>query len=176
MTLPWDDRAAAEIELLTGLTVTRHVSITARLVVAIEKYYGILAPSRHRTLIAKLEGPVKAPSEKTPTPSEPSLHVLPALTMSSSSVRVPLVGDPPDPWDALSDPAGTIRDDELVLETVEPARNASPALDSPDLRTVLGHAEHRDEIGSAILDSLEARLRKVALFVVHGDRVAGWSP
>ena len=196
MTRPWDDRAAAEIEFLTGLTVIRHVAITARLVVVLERHYGILASPKHKALVAKLGRSTEVASHQPRTPSETRTDILPALEASSSSVPIPLAEELPDPWDALSDPPETIGDDELVMETVQPARSASNALDSlglipeapalgpvlaptaetesADLRTLLGRAEERDEIGSAILESLKARLCTAALFVVNGDRVSGW--
>ena len=169
MTRPWDDRAAAEIEFLTGLTVIRHVAITARLVVALERHYGIRASPKHKALVAKLGRSTEVASHQPRTPSETRTDILPALEASWSSVPIPLAEELPDPWDALSDPPETIGDDELVMETVQPARSASNALDSlglipeapalgpvlaptaetesADLRTLLGRAEERDEVG-----------------------------
>jgi Type II secretion system (T2SS), protein E, N-terminal domain len=196
MIRPWDHRAAAEIEFLTGLTVIRHVAVMARLVVALEKHYGILASPRHKTLAAKLGESTEAASPATNTASEPLADRLHALTAASSLSRVPLAEDPLDPWTVLSEPAEATEEDELALEMVEPGLSPSdvqealylvretPAPDAAPTPTAeagpaglldqLGRAEGRDEIGSAILDSMKASLRTAALFAVDGERVSGW--
>lgn len=196
MIRPWDHRAAAEIEFLTGLTVVRHVAVMARLVVALEKHYGILASARHKTLVAKLGESTNTAPHATNTASEPRADLPSTPTATSSPSRVPLAKEPLDPWDVPSESAEWTEVDELVLETVEsglsasdvpeplylvretPTPGAAPAPTAEagpaDLLDQLGHAEDRDEIGSAILESMKVRLRTAALFVVDGDQVTGW--
>ena len=159
MTCPWDGRAAAEVEFLTGLTVVKHVAISARLAAAFEKYYGLIAPARQRTLLTRLDGPA---------PGAPRLS--------------PLFPVPAVPWDGPSDPSRSCGRDESLFETVPAGREAAKgragvATGEPrllDLPGRLGRARDRDEIGAAILAALAPGLRTVALFEVHGGRAFGW--
>ncbi len=71
MTRPWDSRAAAEVEFLTGLAVLRHVAISVRLVVAFEKYYGLEAPPRQKALAVALDRLAEVSANPRDTPPEP---------------------------------------------------------------------------------------------------------
>ena len=160
MTCPWDGRAVAEVEFLTGLAVVRHVAISARMAAAFEKYHGVIAPVRQRALITRLDGPAPA-APRVPSPFSPA---------------------PAVPRDGPSDPSRSCSRDESLFETVPAGREgatgraAAPTAE-PRLQGLperLGRARDRDEIGAAILSALAPGLRTVALFEAHGGRAFGW--
>jgi type IV pilus assembly protein PilB len=104
MTRPWDNRAAADIEFRTGLSVSRYVAVTARIVVALEKYYGVLASLRHRSLVARLDRSLRMTSRGTPT--IPSSLNRPLENFSNGtnpfgSLQERLSEEAPNPWDTV---------------------------------------------------------------------------
>jgi hypothetical protein len=164
MTCPWDSRAAAEVEFLAGLTVLRHVAVSARITEALERYYGVSAPSREQALVKRLDRSIAAASPEVLSPGPP----------------------PADAWSAPSDPAVPGGSDESLFETVRmdhgqvtsaavlAALPAIPEERLADLPGRLGRARSRGEIGAALLAVLGPRLRTAALFAAHGGRLFGW--
>jgi hypothetical protein len=238
MSHPRNNPGADEIAFLTGLSVIRHVAISARLSVALEKYYGIVAPAGLKELVAKLDGSAGAPQTGHPPPGgEPpdrapvldSSEIPVAKKLASGLFRIPLSEGPADPWKLASEPMGTaVEEEEMVIDTQAPAARSRSVLEpldfipdhsgeepesagvplpedfprSGDPREVLrgtrppqavrakpvqkaeasadalakrlAEAEGTEEVGMAILDSLRKKLDTVALFLVQGERVAGW--
>lgn len=229
MAHPRDTTGGDEIAFLTGLSVVRHVAIMARLVVALEKYYGFLAPPSQKALVAKLDG---ATLTDQPTPSPPldaepvDLPTVPKLP--SRIFRVPLSDGPADPWKLSPEQRSAAAEEEIVMETAAPATKTRSVLEPLDfipdqsdeepesagvplpetlgrardprealldvraprparaartakndakisaLATRLDRAGGTEDVGIAVLESLREKLDTVALFLVQGDRVAGW--
>src|SRR5450759_1140739 len=67
MAHPRNTPGGDEIAFLTGMSVVLHVAIMARLAVALEKYYGILAPPSQKVLVARLDGAILT-GQPTPAP------------------------------------------------------------------------------------------------------------
>ena len=249
MAHPRDNPGADEIAFLTGLSVVRHVAVTARLGVALEKYYGIPAPASQKTLVAKLDGPVQPSAPPAlPLPEAEDADVPMVKKLPSGFFRIPLSEGPTDPWELASDPVATAVEEEMVIETQAPAsrtrsvlepldfipvhadeepelagspladarshpqdprdalrggaaasrapstspapssHSASSAASGPaagarpgkeesvpgPLARTLATANETEEVGMAILESLRQKLDTVALFLVQGERVAGW--
>jgi hypothetical protein len=196
MTCPWDNRAASEVEFLSGLSVVRHVALTARVVVALERYYGLLAPLRYRALVGRMDRSIAAAAGPALTPLALPADGAPARDRPLPSPPAPLAGIPPGSRIVPSDLSRAVDGGETFFETAGPDRPAGTTANSSrlaaqaagpgssesetgqgdlaDLPRDLARAETRSEIGSTIMAFLGARLRSVALFVVEGDRLRGW--
>ena len=124
MTSPWDSRAAAEIEFRTGLAVLRHVAISARLVVALEKYYGLEAPPRQKALAAALDRLVEAARPALPEPRAVPADAVSRRRPAEGASRAALTGESVNPWDIPSEPDGTLGRDQTLFETVSTSRNS----------------------------------------------------
>jgi hypothetical protein len=185
MAHPRNTLGGDEIAFLTGLSVVRHVAITARLVVALEKYYGILAPRSQKALVTRLDGAIPSGQHGLPPGPETEPADVPAVTkLPSGMFRIPLSDGPADPWKLASEQRSAVDDEEIVIETLAPATKSRSVLEPLDfipddasisaLATRLDRAHGTEEMGVAVLESLREKLDTVALFLVQGDRVTGW--
>ncbi len=193
MARPRENKGAAEIAFFTGLKVIPHVAITARLHVALEKYYGILASFRHKALVAKLERLENPDSAPLDTAEASRRHARGTASLALHEISPPDWSS--DPWMIPSGEADSAGGDDLLLETFTLETSQAPlrALDFvpeppapeatgptglvpavPRLPVLLAYAERPDEIGAAILDSLPDGVGAAALFRVQGDQATIW--
>ena len=133
MAHPHNNPGADEIAFLTGLSVVRHVATSARLAVALEKYYGLPAPATQKSLVAKLDGSTQ--EGQPPAPAELELdpgEVPVARKLPSGLFRIPLSDGPSDPWKVAAEAAATAVEDEMVMETRAPAARTRSVLEPLD--------------------------------------------
>ena len=189
MARPRNNPGTDEIAFLTGMAVLPHVALTVRLIVAMEKYYGVQAPQRLKTLVAKLDGEDPGAVSEASRPAEPDLPSPPKAP--SAIFRIPFADGPADPWKLSWEPETPVAQPEATLiddgPIVPPGRGAGrhgprvkfppPALDAAivdALGTRLAQASGPDEIGEALLEVLKEKVDTIALFMVKGDAVRGW--
>lgn len=112
MAQPNDNPAIRTVARLTGCTVVPNVAIAARVVLAIEKHYGVSA-APHFTALAKVldEMPAEAAAEAPATPAPP---VRPDPTPATEATQAPL------PWSELILALSEARDlDQVATELVD---------------------------------------------------------
>lgn len=155
---PKDLAAVDEIAFLTGMTVVPHVAAEVRIAMALERYYGVAAESRLKTIAARLDGvlppgpdpgPVPAATGETEettlpsrlatqgaVPTRPVPSSRPPAFSSSSSYPASHVESvsAESPWDAGNEAIEYIveRDPGLVVEVFasEPVPGASETVTS----------------------------------------------
>ncbi len=154
MAHPADNPGGDEIAFLTGLSVVRHVAVAARVAVALEKYYGVLASQSHKALVAKLDGP--APAARAPAPAAPSSRPEGAAEtpvagmLPSGMFRIPLSDGPADPWKMKAEHPERAADERIVLETVSPARKSRSVPEPLDFIPVESDDEEPESAGVPI--------------------------
>jgi len=173
---PADLKTIDEIAFRTGLIVRPQVVAEVRLVLALEKYYGIERDRRYIHAAKKVEAKKKK-------------HVPAAAALA-----------PEKTWGISQPKPGSLEGGEAVLAGLPPALQASEeeellaleeadvhedapeegpagsidALDEESAAGMLVEAEDRDEILAAVLGSLVCDFPRCAIFLVRGDLAMGW--
>jgi hypothetical protein len=168
MAHPRNTLGGDEIAFLTGLSVVRHVAITARLVVALEKYYGILAPRSQKALVTRLDGAIPSGQHGLPPGPETEPADVPAVTkLPSGMFRIPLSDGPADPWKLASEQRSAVDDEEIVIETLAPATKSRSVLEPLDFIP-----DHSDEEPEPARDPREALMDVLAPRRGRGAHIA----
>ena len=177
MAHPRDTTGGDEIAFLTGLSVVRHVAIMARLLVALEKYYGLLAPPSQKALVSRLDGAILT-GQPTPAPMpEAKPADLAAVTKLPSGVfHIPLSDGPADPWMLSSEPRSAVDDEQIVIETMAPATKTRSVLGPLDF--IPDHLDEEPEPAGVPLPETVRRARdpRDALLDVRAPRQGRASP
>lgn len=181
---PADLKAVDEIAFRTGLIVRPQVAAEVRLVLALEKYYGIERDRRYIHAAKKVE--VK--KKKHP----------PAITQTPETTPPAL--PPEETWDISLPKPASLEGGEAVLAGLPPALQAAgeeelleleeadvheeaPEEGSTGIIDPLGEesaaemlveAQDRDEILAAVLGSLARDFSRCAIFLVRGELAMGW--
>lgn len=181
---PADLKAVDEIAFRTGLIVRPQVAAEVRLVLALEKYYGIERDRRYIHAAKKVE--VK--KKKHP----PAMAQTPETT--------PPALPPEETWDISLPKPASLEGGEAVLAGLPPALQAAgeeelleleeadvheeaPEEGSTGIIDPLGEesaaemlveAQDRDEILAAVLGSLARDFSRCAIFLVRGELAMGW--
>ncbi|MFZ3208934.1 MAG: hypothetical protein WA140_08870 [Geobacteraceae bacterium] len=172
MSDPSDLAAIDEIGFITGFVIIPMVVPEVRLVFSLEKYYGIKrdssylyrqwAPSRAKRKGADAEAEVPVPQASYPHPSEPE-----PFAEHQDSSEWPSID--------LTDIEQEIATVDIPLPTsvVATPKSAVPfTLDSASAK--LAEIKDRNEIADVIIQYAGQGFERVALFLIRGDRIAGW--
>jgi len=180
---PADLKAIDEIAFRTGLIVRPQVAAELRLLLALEKYYGIERDRRYIHTVKKVESKKKKQTA-APPPPPPEIPPLP----QRKSAGLPKPAPPVSPRAGAVSAVATLvpltpADEELLdLEDADIHEEAteeptSRSIEPPGEETVaeiLVEAQDRDEIFAAVLGSLARDFPRCALFLVRGDLAMGW--
>lgn len=181
---PADLKAVDEIAFRTGLIVQPQVVAEVRLVLALEKYYGIERDRRYIHAAKKVEvkkkknAPAPAPS---PPPAVPALPPEEAWEIplpepaSLEGGEAVLAGLPPALQAAEQEELLELEEADVHEEAPEEGAggNVDP-LAEESAAEMLVEAEDRDEILAAVLGSLARDFPRCAIFLVRGELAMGW--
>jgi hypothetical protein len=147
---PADLKAVDEISFRTGLVVRPQVVAEVRLVLALEKYYGIERDRRYIHAAKKVEVKKKKHAPAPPTAA-------PALQASEEEELLDL------------------EEADVHEEAAEEgAAGIIAALGEESAAGMLVEAQDRDEILAAVLGSLARDFPRCAIFLVRGELAMGW--
>jgi hypothetical protein len=190
-----DLAALDELAFVTGRRVRPLIASEARVFEALEKYYGLEAPTRFAKLVDRLNrarflwGAREKSKSADQLQWDPALGARPAEA-SSAAAPAPLPEPPPVTEAILTAPpelpmpAGPRPPHEFAPRVAPPAtapRNAPPP---PPARTgpmPLDEAERRllepedaEAIGRVVIDAMPGRVRAAALFRTKKQEIRGW--
>jgi hypothetical protein len=179
---PADLKAVDEIAFRTGLVIRPQVVADVRLVLALEKYYGIERDWRYINCAKK----VKAREKKlapAPLPPAVALDLLQEETWEFSQPK-PESLDGGEAVLAGLPQALRASDEEELLDLEEadvheeaPEEEAVGIIDplgEESAAEMLVEAQDRDEILAAVLGSLARDFPRCAIFLVRGELAMGW--
>jgi hypothetical protein len=181
---PANLKAVDEISFRTGLIIRPRVVAEVRLLLALEKYYGIERDRRYIHTARKIEVKKK---KHPPTPPPPATTALPDLAPEETwEIPLPktekleggnavLAGLPPAPQAAEEEELLEL--DEVDVHEAAPEEGAAgkvEALAEEQAAEMLVEAEDRDEILAAVLGSLAHDFPRCAIFLVRGELAMGW--
>lgn len=160
-----------EISFATGKSVRPRIANELRVELALERYYQHRTAVRYQQLYARLQ-------EEDPTAM--------VLERSDSRITRPALEElghlertrPMDPLDTqpirnrmITQP---IKIGPAVLAALQAPAPTTAADSVEELIGRLSEADHRDDIGRALVDYLATRYERVALLMVRRDGVYGW--
>jgi hypothetical protein len=154
------------ISFESGLHVVPWVAPEFRIFEAMERCYGIPRRPRYVTLSTAMTARI-APRRR-PRPRVPKAEVPPVESAPDTDI-----GEPTSfgrPWTEIADemfPSGS-------APQADP-RSAGPSVGWEQLTKRLCSADHRDDVGRAILDELTATLERVALLAVGKSELTLWA-
>ena len=178
-----------EITFVTGRQVRALISPEARLLEAMESYYGLARPSRYVTLsdeiqkqmhgelssIAETSGQAPAPAERwavemgrqdTPE-SELILNAVEAAHEEGASE---------DQRRAVQETLGQLQQQQAAARDAHAqAAREEPPLSLDEAGERLSRIEIRDEIGDVLLDYGAPRFDRTAVFILQKARTLGWN-
>lgn len=181
---PADLKAVDEIAFRTGLVVRPQVVAEVRLVLALEKYYGIERDRRYIHAAKKVEvKKKKRPPTAAQTPA-PAPQALPPEEAWEIPLPEPASLEGGEAVLAGLPPALQAAEQEELLELEEadvheeaPEEGAAGIIDvlaEESAADMLVEAEDRDEILAAVLGSLARDFPRCAVFLVRGELAMGW--
>jgi len=190
MANPADLSAIDEIAFRTGLVIRPQVVAEVRLVLALEKYYGIERERRYIHAAKKVE--VKKKRPVAPPELEPVKPVapLPPDLDQEEAWEIPLPkAENLEAGEAIASglpPALQEQEAEEVLELEEADlhedEETAPPPEADTIETIseetaselLVEAQDRDDIFNAVLGSLAREFPRCAVFLVRGKLALGW--
>lgn len=186
MTDPSDLQALDEISFITGFVIKPMVSPEIRLVLALEKFYGIKRDLRYIPVsksVSKQQAPSPTPKPAPapqplapPRPSSTLAQEAEAIDFSAfsdfSDIKQPAVpaAEPapqaePGEFEELTE--AELEEEEALIEAVE-----RYTIDS--ISQELADARDRDEIADSLVRYAGQEFSQVALFLVKGNTAVGW--
>lgn len=191
---PGDVLVEDEIGLLTSCLARTHVALEVRIHEALERHYGLPAPTNLRVLAQRLSneasGAVPAvvpapPPSLSPAPATRPTPAPPAVVPTPAPVRRP----PPTPGEMLyieldEEDAALLATPTTPLSSASdspPPVNAAPSPESISAETGLEIAAQklqeidiRDEIADAVLEFCGAFFERRLLLFRRGEQILGW--
>jgi hypothetical protein len=177
---PADLKAVDEISFRTGLVVRPQVVAEVRLVLALEKYYGIERDRRYIHAAKKVEVKKKkhAPAPPTAAPAlapEKTWGISPPKSESLEGGEAVLAGLPPALQASEEEELLDLEEADVHEEAAEEgAAGIIAALGEESAAGMLVEAQDRDEILAAVLGSLARDFPRCAIFLVRGELAMGW--
>lgn len=188
MANPADLKAIDEIAFRTGLIIRPQVVAEVRLVLALEKHYGIERERRYihaakRIEVKKRQQPA-APSRPAPTeppplafgPDAEETWEIPLPKPESYEGGDAVLGGLPPALQAAEEELLELEEADIHEEEL-PAEGAAGSIDAFGEQTaaeLLVEARDRDEILTAVLGSLVRDFPRCAVFLVRGEVAMGW--
>jgi hypothetical protein len=177
---PADLKAVDEIAFRTGLIVRPQVVAEVRLVLALEKYYGIQRDRRYIHAVKKVEAKKKkhVPAPPTAAPAlapEKTWEISQPKPESLEGGEAALTGLPPVLQASEEDELLDL--DEADVHEEAPEAGTAGSIDPLGEESAAGmlvEAEDRDEILAAILGRLARDFPRCAIFLVRGELAMGW--
>lgn len=192
MTDPSDLQAIDEISFITGFVIRPMVAPEIRLVLALEKYYGIKRDLRYIP-VAKTVSKPQAPSPTPkPAPTQPVAPSRPAATLpqdaeaidfsafSDFSEAKPAVETAKPPTVSTTAPAPQAAPEEFEELTEAEIEEEEALIEAVERYTIdsisqeLADARDRDEIADSLVRYAGQEFSQVALFLVKGNAAVGW--
>lgn len=179
MSDPADLAAVDEISFITGFVIKPVIAPEFRLLQALNLYYGMHISTRFQRIIDRLHTEAVAASwaepEKVVLSSVPS----PPVEVTTANVESDeIVLDPEEveeevlrPVDAVAAglaPVGSVESEESAW--AEKVQHYAIG----EISRRLAYVEDREEIATAVLESLSKEFGRAALFIVRGDNASGW--
>ena len=181
---PADLKAVDEIAFRTGLIVRPQVVAEVRLVLALEKYYGIERDRRYIHAAKKVEvkkkkhvpAPAPTPPAAAPAlPPEKTWEISQPKPESLEGGEAVLAGLPPALQAAGQEELLELEEADVHEEAPEEGAAASiDPLGEESAAEMLVEAQDRDEILAAVLGSLARDFPRCAIFLVRGELAMGW--
>jgi len=186
MTDPSDLQALDEISFITGFVIKPMVSPEIRLVLALEKFYGIKRDLRYIPVsktVSKQQAP--SPTPKPAPATQPLAPPRPASTLAKEAEAIdfsafsdfsdvkqavvpsaePAPQTEPGEFEELTE--AELEEEEALIEAVE-----RYTIDS--ISQELADARDRDEIADSLVRYAGQEFSQVALFLVKGNTAVGW--
>jgi len=175
-----------EISFVTGMRVKALLSPEARLLDAMETYYGIPRPQRFVTLSEEIrrqmelvpeEAALESPPEDLPHAVDIGRPDSPEAELVIGAVEAAYQEERPERERlAAAGALETLRrereqEERLRLE----AEREAPALTLEEAGEALARIETRDDIGDVLLGCAAPRFRRTALFILQKARTLGWN-
>lgn len=186
MTDPSDLQAIDEISFITGFVIKPVVSPEVRLVLALEKYYGIKRDLRYipvsksvskpQPTAASPQAPIPQPAVAPPPPAAHPRLEAEAIDFSAFS-EVPDIQPaaattpPPAQMEELADLEELT---ETEMEEVEARVHAVESYTIDAISRELADASDRDEIADSLVRYAGQEFPQAALFLVKGNSAVGW--
>lgn len=178
---PADLQAIDNISFRTGLIVRPQVVAEVRLLLALEKYYGIERDRRYIHTARKVEVKKKKPlpvsgaamESVPPPPAQDTWEFAQPAPEKLDGGEAVLAGLPAA-LQAAEEELLDLDETEISEEASEEAAGRIAALSEEGAAEMLVEAEDRDEILSAVLGSLLRDFPRCAIFLVRGEIAMGW--
>ncbi|HEY6837542.1 MAG TPA: hypothetical protein VI389_02245 [Geobacteraceae bacterium] len=184
---PANISATDEISFITGFIIQPVVTPELRLILALEKYYGIQRETRYINIAGEkrtrdkeaAEAPKPAPAK--PQPPKPAATAKPAAMPAQEPDLIELPLDEFEGFDLDEDyliNPGQTTGEGKPAGLAAPAPAAPREEPAPDplevLSAKLAEARDRDVIADAIIDYAGREFERAALFVIKGTTAVGW--
>lgn len=174
MSDPADLAAVDEISFITGFVIKPMITPEFRLLQALSLYYGLTINTRYQQIIDRLNAEAVAAcwteAQQQPVARESTSPVAPVEAGGAVETVVDLEDEVLRPLDAaaagLTPEAGS-DEDGVWAEKVQHYAIG-------EISRRLAYVEDREEIASAVLESLSQEYGRAALFIVRGDNASGW--
>jgi hypothetical protein len=175
-----------EIAFVTGKQVKALLAPEARLLEAMETYYGLSRPTRFVTLSDEVRRQMSAPPEDECSgdilPAKPHAVDIGRPVTPESEMVVGAVETAYEEERTAEEREAAAHTLEVLLEVrAEEERARAEALRTkppPSMQEAsenLARIETRDEIGDVLLDFASPRFRRVGLFILQKGRTLGWN-
>ncbi|MBI1922084.1 MAG: general secretion pathway protein GspE [Geobacter sp.] len=193
MTDPSDLQAIDEISFISGFVIKPMVAPEVRLVLALEKYYGIKRDLRYIPVSKTMSKPqAPTPQPPKPAPAQPVVPPRPAPTLAHDAEAIDfsaftdLTEEKQSVETAkLSAVAATAPAPQAVFEEFEELTEAEieeeeALIEAVERYTIdsisqeLADARDRDEIADSLVRYAGQEFSQVALFLVKGNTAVGW--